>query len=168
MKLQRHALTTSNSHEKLIHLKHENALLKSELKLLNPHSDISESHPAVLQLTLSLKMLSDKLSLTEDALPERTTQLTHANAELTKATDAAEGAYALAAEGGRSTVRERDLEKQYNKMSILVVSEYADYVRSLYGRTSMSPRLPPNTSLSEAMSGIHETSLWSLGNCKPR
>ncbi|SJL12305.1 uncharacterized protein ARMOST_15728 [Armillaria ostoyae] len=171
VKLQRHALNTSNSHERLIQLERENALLKSELGVLraNPHSDTSESHPAVLQsheLTLSLRRLSDKLSLTEDALLERTTQVAVANAELAKAKDAAEGAYALAARiRGREEegkVRERDLEKQlreaqeHNKMSDLVVSEYADYVRSLDGRTSMSPRLPPNTSLSEAKSGIHK------------
>ncbi|PBK78883.1 hypothetical protein ARMSODRAFT_1078347 [Armillaria solidipes] len=171
VKLQRHALNTSNSHERLIQLERENALLKSELSVLraNPHSDASESHPAVLQsqeLTLSLRRLSDKLSLTEDALLERTTQVTEANAELAKAKDAAEGAYALAARiRGREEevkVRERDLEKrlreaqEHSKMSDLVVSEYADYVRSLDGRTSMSPRLPPNTSLSEAKSGIHK------------
>ncbi|KAK0439583.1 hypothetical protein EV421DRAFT_1737747 [Armillaria borealis] len=171
VKLQRHALNTSNSHERLIQLERENALLKSELSVLraNPHSDTSESHPAVLQsqeLTLALRRLSDKLSLTEDALLERTTQVAEANAELAKAKDAAEGAYALAARiRGREEegkVRERDLEKQlreaqeHSKMSDLVVSEYADYVRSLDGRTSMSPRLPPNTSLSEAKSGIHK------------
>ncbi|KAK0211311.1 hypothetical protein DFS33DRAFT_1484239 [Desarmillaria ectypa] len=171
VKLQRHALNTSNSHEKLIQLERENAVLKSELGVLraNSHSDTSESHPAVHQsqeLTLSLRRLSDKLSLTEDALLERTTRLAHANAEVTKAKDAAEGAYALAARiRGReeeSKVRERDLEKQlreaqeHSKMSDLAVSEYADYVRSLGGRTSMSPRLPPNTSLSEAKSGIHK------------
>ncbi|KAK0463491.1 uncharacterized protein EV420DRAFT_1760786 [Desarmillaria tabescens] len=171
VKLQRQALNTSNSHERLIQLERENAVLRSELSVLraNPHPDTSESHPAVLQsqeLTLSLRRLSDKLSLTEDALLERTTELAHANAELTKAKDAAEGAYALAArirgreEDGK--VRERDLEKQlrealeHNKMSDLVVNEYADYVRSLDGKTSMSPRLPPNTSLSEAKSGIHK------------
>ncbi|KAK0196455.1 hypothetical protein F5146DRAFT_922148 [Armillaria mellea] len=171
VKLQRHALNTSNSHERLIQLERENALLKSELSVLraNPHSDNSESHPAVLQsqeLTLSLRRLSDKLSLTEDALLERTTQLAEVNAELAKAKDAAEGAYALAARiRGREEegkVRERDLEKQlreaqeHNKMSDLVVNEYADYVRSLDGKTSMSPRLPPNTSLSEAKSGVHK------------
>ncbi|KAK0242205.1 hypothetical protein EDD85DRAFT_279894 [Armillaria nabsnona] len=48
LKLQRHALTTSNSHERLIQLEREDALLKSELSILrvNPHSDTSESHPA--------------------------------------------------------------------------------------------------------------------------
>ncbi len=153
-------------------MERENALLKSELSVLraNPHSDTFESHPAVLQsqeLTLSLRRLSDKLSLTEDALLERTTQVAEANAEFAKAKDAAEGAYALAARiRGREEegkIRERDLQKQlreaqeHSKMSDLVVSEYADYVRSLDGRTSdMSPRLPPNTSLSEAKSGIHK------------
>ncbi|KAK0496725.1 hypothetical protein EDD18DRAFT_174229 [Armillaria luteobubalina] len=171
VKLQRYALNTSNSHERLVQLERENALIKSELSVLraNPHSNNSESHPAVLQsqeLTLSLRRLSDKLSLTEDALLERTTQLAEANTELAKSKDAAEGAYALAARiRGREEegkVRERDLEKQLrevqeqNKMSDLVVREYADYVRSLDGRTSMSPRLPPNTSLSEAKSGIHK------------
>ncbi|KAK0482690.1 hypothetical protein IW261DRAFT_1396978 [Armillaria novae-zelandiae] len=171
VKLQRYALNTSNSHERLIQLERDNALLKSELNVLraNPHSDNSGSHPAVLQsqeLTLSLRRLSDKLSLTEDALLERTTQLAEANAELAKSKDAAEGAYALAARiRGREEegkIRERDLGKQlreaqeHSKMSDMVVSEYADYVRSLDGRTSMSPRLPPNTSLSEAKSGIHK------------
>ncbi len=103
MKLQQHALTTPNSHERLIQLERENALLKSELELtcIRIPPNLILQFSSHRKLTLSLKRLSDKLSLTEDTLLERTTQLTHANAELTKAKVAAEGAYALAArEGG--------------------------------------------------------------------
>ncbi|KAK0496732.1 hypothetical protein EDD18DRAFT_174457 [Armillaria luteobubalina] len=94
------------------------------------------------------------------------TQLVEANTELTKAKDAAEGAYALAARiRGREEedkIRERDLEKrlrevqEQNKMSDLVMSEYADDVRSLDGRMTMSLHLPPATSLFEAKFGIHK------------
>lgn len=160
MKLQRYSLDTSNVHNKLVNLERENALLRSELNVLraNPPPEASpKSHPAVLQtqqLTLSLRQLSDKLSLTENAHLERTTQLAHAQSEAAKAKLGEEGAYVLAVrargleEEGKA--RQRELEHKVRKseeavkMSDLVVNEYADLVRSLEGRSLKSP-LPPVT-----------------------
>lgn len=145
-------MDTSNAHERISQLEHQNALLVEELTVLrsNPRPDadvLAPSHPAVLQaqqLTLALRRLSDKLSLTEESLSTRTTELAHALSEGTKARHAMEGAYELSARTrGREEegkVRERELERKVRaaeeerKMSDLVVNEYADLVRSLEGR----------------------------------
>lgn len=100
-------------------------------------------------MTLSLRRLSEKLSLTEEALSERTAQLAHATGEAAKTKLAAEGAYELAArtrgreEAGK--VRESDLEwkvraaEEAVKMSDLVVNEYAHLVRSLEMKAGARP-----------------------------
>ncbi|KAF8163788.1 hypothetical protein B0H34DRAFT_837938 [Crassisporium funariophilum] len=147
VRFQRHSLDSAALHEHAIQLERENALLKVEIALLraNPHPDAApSSHPAVSQvqqLTLSLRRLSDKLSLTEEALLVRTTELAHANVELVKARLAADSAYEVGArvrgreEAGK--VRERDLEwrlkaaEEERNMSDVAVSEYANLVRSL-------------------------------------
>lgn len=141
--------------ERASYLERENDALKSELAILraNPHPDASpQAHPAVLQvqqLTLSLRRLSDKLSLTEDALLTRTTELTHAMGEATKAKHAAEGAYELAARtrGREEAGKVRELELEWKvkaaeesvRMSDLVVNEYADLVRALNAKTGKGP-----------------------------
>jgi hypothetical protein len=156
IKLQRHSLDTSNAHERITHLERENALLRSEITVLraNPHPDtFLQSHPISLQaqqLTLSLRRLSDKLSLTEDALQTRDVELAHARSELAKAKHTVEGAYELAARTrGREEegkFRERELEREVRaaeeerKMSDLVVNEYADLVRKLEGRPGIHSR----------------------------
>ncbi|KAG6872405.1 hypothetical protein C0995_009995, partial [Termitomyces sp. Mi166 len=147
VKLQRCSLESANAHDRATYLERENEVLRTELAILraNPHPDASpQAHPAVAQvqqLTLSLRKLSDKLSLTEAALLERTTQLSHTTAEAGKAKLTAEAAYELAArtrgreEAGK--LRELELEQKVKaaeeavKMSDLVVNEYADLVRSL-------------------------------------
>lgn len=140
-------MDAANNHDRVAHLERENEFLKSELAILraNPHPDSSpQAHPAALQvqqLTLSLRRLSDKLSLTEAALLERTTQLAHATGESAKAKLASDGAYELAARtrGREEAAKIREVELEWKvkaaeeavKMSDLVVNEYADLVRSL-------------------------------------
>jgi hypothetical protein len=148
-------LDRANAQDRALQLERENDALKSEIAILraNPHPDASpEAHPAALQvqqLTLSLRRLSDKLSLTENSLLTRTTELTYAVGEATKARLAADGAYELAArtrgreEAGK--VREVELEwkvkaaEEAVKMSDLVLNEYADLVRALEARAGRRP-----------------------------
>lgn len=118
------------------------------------------------------------MSLTEDALLERTTELAHVQAEAAKAKLAEDGAYALAASArGREEelkIRERELQMKLReageevRMSDLAVTEYADLVRVLEGRAPKSP--PPKSSppssassmstlvdgLSEGRAGLHK------------
>lgn len=167
----------ANAQDRVIQLERENDALKSEIAILraNPHPDASpQAHPAVLQvqqLTLSLRRLSDKLSLTEDALLARTTELTHALGEATKAKLAAESAYELAArtrgreEAGK--VREVELEwkvkaaEEAAKMSDLVVNEYADLVRALNTKTGQGPT--KHSRSNSTSSAIEEDSTTNIG-----
>ncbi|KAF5390165.1 hypothetical protein D9757_002893 [Collybiopsis confluens] len=172
LKLQRFSLDSSNAQDRAAHLERENELLLSELAILraNPHPDSSSgSHPAVFQsqeLTLSLRRLSEKLSLTEQALLDRTVELTHVKSEVIKSRFAVEGAYALAARTkGREEegkVRERELERRVRelqeelKMEDLVVKEYADLVRSLEGRNNTELALS-NGSTVTLVDGVSES-----------
>ncbi|KAG6864679.1 hypothetical protein C0991_007921 [Blastosporella zonata] len=147
VKLQRHSLESAIAHDRVGYLERENDVFRAELAVLraHPHPDgAPQAHPAVAQaqqLTLSLRRLSDQLSLTEAALSERTTQLSHATAEVSKAKITAEAAYELAARtrGREEAGKLRELELEWKvkaaeesvKMSDLVVNEYADLVRSL-------------------------------------
>ncbi|KAF5378302.1 hypothetical protein D9615_008758 [Tricholomella constricta] len=84
---------------------------------------------------------SDKLSLAEEALLERTTELAQATEEAAKAKLTADSAYELAARtrGREEAGKLRELELEWKvkaaeetvKMSNLVVNEYAGLVRSL-------------------------------------
>ncbi|KAG5722257.1 hypothetical protein E4T56_gene9999 [Termitomyces sp. T112] len=147
VKLQRYSLESANAHDRAVYLERENEVLRTELAILraHPHPEaLPQAHPAVAQvqqLTLSLRKLSDKLSLTEAALLERTTQLSHVTAEASHAKLTAEAAYDLAARtrGREEAGLSRELELEHKvkaaeeavKMSDLVVNEYADLVRSL-------------------------------------
>ncbi|KAF9266056.1 hypothetical protein L218DRAFT_1075070 [Marasmius fiardii PR-910] len=173
VKLQRFSFDSSNAQDRIYLLERENEVLRHELDILrtNPHPDSTlESHPAAQrsqELTLTLRKLSDKLSLTEQALQSRTSELAHANSEVTKSRAAIEGAYALAAQiRGREEegkVRERDLERRImeaeeeTKMSDLVVNEYADLVRSLEGRRTDGP--PSNSSAGTMVDGLSQGKL---------
>ncbi|ESK82831.1 hypothetical protein Moror_12254 [Moniliophthora roreri MCA 2997] len=171
VKLQRFSFDTSTTQDRLVHLERENELLRHEISNLraNPHPDtLSESHPAVqqsAQLTLALRRLSDKLTITEEALLTRTTELVSATHEATKCRAAMEGAYALSAQmRGReeeAKIRERELEMQLRKareeakMSDIVVKEYADLVRSLDAKS----RNPSGTSNDQLADGLSEGKL---------
>ena len=150
LKLQRQSLDATRAHDRLSILERENDVLRKEIVVLraHPHPDASpDAHPAVSQvkqLSLSLRQLSDKLSLTEEALLARTTDLAHAFSKAKKAMLATESARELVIRMHRrqeeDMAREREVrlklrtaEEQIN-MSDLVVKEYADLVRSLEGK----------------------------------
>ena len=119
MKLQRHSLDTARTHERAVHLERENDLLKAELAVLraSPHPDsTSASQTHVQELTLSLRKLSQKMSLTEEKLLQSTTAIVSAQADSMKARAALEAAYELGAR----------------------VSEYAALVRGMEARNKSS------------------------------
>ena len=99
------------------------------------------------QLTLSLRRLSEKLTLTEDALSSKTAELAQANADLLKARLAVENAYELAARvrGREEAVLIREAELQWRlrsaeeekMMSLITVGEYANLVRSMESRMGL-------------------------------
>lgn len=151
MKLQRHSLDTARTHERAVHLERENDLLKAELAVLraSPHPDsTSASQTHVQELTLSLRKLSQKMSLTEEKLLQSTTAIVSAQADSMKARAALEAAYELGARvrGREETgkAKERDLEWQIRKleeqlkMSDVVVGEYAALVRGMEARNKSS------------------------------
>jgi hypothetical protein len=101
----------------------------------------------VQQLTLSLRRLSEKLTLTEDALSSKTADLAQANADLLKARLAVENAYEVAARvrGREEAVLIRETELQWRlksaeeqkMISLVAVGEYANLVRSMEARMGM-------------------------------
>ncbi|KIM36433.1 hypothetical protein M413DRAFT_31670 [Hebeloma cylindrosporum] len=158
VKLQRHSLDNVRVHERAVHLERENDLLRAELAVLraNPHTNVaSEAQTQVQELTLSLRRLSHKLSLTEEFLFAKTTQLIHAHAEAVTAKANADKAYELGArmrgreEAGK--VRERNLERKVMqleedlKMAHVVMGEYADLVRDMEAKSSQSGHDAPQT-----------------------
>ena len=132
-------------------MERENDLLRAELAVLraNPHTNSSsEAQSQVQELTLSLRRLSHKLSLTEEFLFAKTNELIHAHAESVTAKANADNAYELGArvrgreEAGK--VRERDLERKVVqleedlKMADVVMKEYAALVRGMEAKSSES------------------------------
>ncbi|KAM6500160.1 hypothetical protein JOM56_003174, partial [Amanita muscaria] len=154
IKLQRHSLDSASAHDRLSLLERENDVLRKEIAVLRayPHPDASQdSHPAVSQvrqLTLSLRILSDKLSQTEETLLTRTTALVDASNEAKKAKYAADGAYQLAARVRRrdegEMAKERELQRKLKAteeklaMTDLAVKEYAGLVRTLENKLAAS------------------------------
>ena len=139
-------------------LEHENAAMRVELAALRAHPD-STPHPAELQLpelTLALRRASDKLTLAEDALHERTAQFVDMQGAASRAHHAAENAFGVAA-GARAReeealVRERGLMLQLRvaeeegRMLDRAVREYANLVRALERRQSLpSSSSPPSS-----------------------
>ncbi|KAJ7202278.1 hypothetical protein GGX14DRAFT_654078 [Mycena pura] len=172
IKLQRHALDTSTLSDRIAQLESEKAVLTSELAILRDNPAPSPSSPSadtVAELTLSLRRLNAKLSLTEAALEEHTRALAETTALATRNTHAANEAYALAArargreEEGRQ--REAALEravaqaKEETRLSDRVVEEYAALVRTLDGR---SP--PPSATGWAADTGDNPTGTEDGGN----
>ncbi|PPQ82812.1 hypothetical protein CVT25_009190 [Psilocybe cyanescens] len=152
VKLQRHSLDAVRTHERAVHLERENDMLKAELAILRAHphpngqASTTESQNQVQELTLSLRRLSHKLSLTEEALLAAHIGLANAHAATTKAAANADNAYELGARvRGREEeglIRQRDLEckikklEEELKMSDGVVQEYASLVRSMEAQSS--------------------------------
>jgi len=163
VKLQRYSLDRATTHERAVILERENVWLKAEIAILraNPSGSSSTSSNStveqVQQLTLSLRRLSEKLNLTEDALSSKTTEIVQVDAELMKARLVAEGAYELGARvRGReeaAKIREHELEwrlksvEEEKKVSEIAVGEYANLVRSMEARMglgSTSTLVSPN------------------------
>ncbi|KZT09677.1 uncharacterized protein LAESUDRAFT_741912 [Laetiporus sulphureus 93-53] len=151
LRLQRHSVETSHVIERAHILEKENTQLKEELAVLRAHPDTTP-HPATFQvqeLTLAHRRLSDKLTLTEESLLFRTTELAHARSDLAKARHNVDGAEALASrtrnELKEAQARGRELERraraaeEERRLADLVVHEYADLVRTLEGRPRISP-----------------------------
>ena len=138
-------------------LEHENAATRAELAVLRAHPDTTP-HPAELQLqelTLALRCSSDKLTLAEDALRTRTSNLANVQGAAARADHAAENAFTLAA-GARAReedamARERALMlrlrvvEEEGRMMDHTVQEYADLVRGLERRQGL-PSSPPHGS----------------------
>ncbi|KAG9318930.1 hypothetical protein JVU11DRAFT_1043 [Chiua virens] len=167
--LQRHSLESSRLHEHAAALEQENARLAHEIQTLHAHPD-TPPHPAVAQvqeLSLALRRVSEKIALTENTLFQRTSELTEARSELSRARHAADGAFELVARmrarEEASKARERELElmarasDQERKMIDLVVQEYADLVRNLEGRKSLNsyPLLTLVDNLQDGKSTLH-------------
>lgn len=150
VKLQRYSLDRANTHERAVILERENDWLKAELAILRANPTPSPSNSSieqVQQLTLSLRRLSEKLTLTEDALSSKTAELAQANADLLKARLATENAYELAARvrGREEAVLIRETELQWRlksaeeekMISLVAVGEYANLVRSMEARMGL-------------------------------
>lgn len=129
-------------------LKRENELLKTELAVLRATptpADASFASQALIQeLTLSLRKLSHKLTLTEEALLAKTEALITAQADLTKAQIGLEVVYELGAElrsrEDVEKVRVKELElkimqlEEAARMSDVAIAEYAKLVRDMEAR----------------------------------
>ena len=150
VKLQRYSLDKANTHERATILERENDWLKDEIAILRANPTLSPSNSSVeqvQQLTLSLRRLSEKLTLSEDALSGKTAELAQANADLLKARLAAENAYGLAARArGReeaALIRETELQwrlksaEEEKTISLVAVGEYANLVRSMEARMGL-------------------------------
>jgi len=143
-------------------------VLKAEIAILraNPLSSSQSNANAesqVQELTLSLRRLSQKLTLTEESLLATQTQLALAQTESKNAKENANNAYELGARvRGREEeglARERALEmkvrklEQELKMSDGVVKEYAALVRDMQARSNPHdhdiPSLPTNINLAD-------------------
>lgn len=146
MRRQRDSLDTARSHERAVHLQAENDLLKIELAILRANPVPShKSEAPIRELTLSLRKLSLKLSLTEEALLERTKALLNAQADVTKGQVVLNAANDLAAElqtreeAERARVKDLVLkikkQEEELRMSNHVIEEYAKLVRELEVRS---------------------------------
>ncbi|KAL0946430.1 hypothetical protein HGRIS_012653 [Hohenbuehelia grisea] len=171
VKLQRHTLQNSQEAERVQLLEYENGLLRTEVESLRLAELPDSQQQQIHQMTLSMRVLSSKLSLTEDALLARTTELAEATSASDKATAQAASAYALAAQvryrEEEVKVRERELERRLlaaeeeRKMAELAVSEYADFVRSLETRPEPG-KSPPSLALQASSSSGSNSSQTTL------
>lgn len=156
--LQHQALDISTFSARCTALEQENAILRAEVALLrstpesSSTSSLSNNNLAVSELTLALRRVSEQLDQAEEALREHTEQLGKSNlvrARLKVELERAEQDVTMIREREEETKKEcrrwkAELEKKEEelKMVDLVVREYADLVRTLEGRTSVSSQYP--------------------------
>ena len=159
LKLQKHSLEAAQALERLRVVERENTRLKEEVVVLrdNPDSTPTETAFQIPELTLALRRLSDKLTVVEETLLERTKEVVDARSELATAQHEIEAARALAAEARareeEGLARERELERKVRvteeerRMADLVVQEYAALVRKLEGRPKAPSTPTPASSI---------------------
>ena len=139
----------------------------------------SQSSRQVTDLSLALRRASDKISLTEEALLKKTTELTHCISENHKLQFQLKAALAsvdsLRRAGHEPTSREIELERRCKaaeeeaRMADTVVMEYADLVRSLEQRLSQmdSTKFDPGHDVTNVSNGDGHNSTYSNGTAKP-
>ncbi|KAF8516934.1 hypothetical protein BU17DRAFT_92308 [Hysterangium stoloniferum] len=148
LQLQRARLEANDTSARCKSLEADNDRLKHEVAFLRANVEPSHTPRQVTELSLALRHVSDKLSITENNLQERTLELTnavsdkdHVQAELNIAR-AERDKLRLTADDGH--FRECQLRAQCRaaeeeaRMADVVVMEYADLVRSLEFRLSHS------------------------------
>ena len=148
VKLLRHSLSTSRALERAHALEHENSVLHNELRILRSdwsNESAETDRQSINQLTLSLRTLNEKLTSTEILLANRTAELTHALGELQRSRIAADSTRQLLAcarsreEALRSQERELEFKvraaEERAKTTERTIEEYANFVRTLEGRT---------------------------------
>lgn len=164
VQLRRQNSEANRAQERALSLEQENEELRTEIDTLRTNSDPDTSldtHPATLksqQMTVLLRQANEKITALEDALHFRATELVQSTSEATKAKNAAEGAYELAArlrareEEAYSNQRALELKIRHlegeKKMGELVIVEYAALVRSL--ETKLGSRNAPRPSQSSS------------------
>jgi len=137
-------------------LEYENAAARAELAALRAHPDTTP-HPAELQLpelSLALRSANEKLTLAENDLHTRSSQLADVQGAAARAHHAAENAFALVAD---ARAREEDIMareralilrlrvvEEEGKMMDRAVREYADLVRGLERRQGLPSSPPPS------------------------
>lgn len=144
-------------------MEYQNGVLEGELIALRANPDTTASTAAssqVAELTLALRKLSDKLTLTEEMLLSRTSELVDTRSELARLQYELDNVHALAVEARAreqaASEQEREIERKLHaseeerRMAELVIQEYADLVRNLEGRkksiSSLTSPTPPEAS----------------------
>ncbi|TDL27319.1 hypothetical protein BD410DRAFT_782408 [Rickenella mellea] len=146
VKLQRQSLEYSNALNQANILHSENERLRKEVQVLRTHPDTTPHGDAlqVQELTLALRRLSEKLTLTENTLLQRTSELRHALREKRVAEHSEREAHHFASRLKENELegrqRERELAQllgdteEAKKRADGVVKEYAELVKSMEGR----------------------------------
>ncbi|KIJ44251.1 hypothetical protein M422DRAFT_168269 [Sphaerobolus stellatus SS14] len=158
IQLQRARLEASEASAQARILEAENDRLKREVTYLRENVEPSQTSRQVTELSLALRRVSDKISLIEDALLKKTTELTHCisdkhklKVELKAALSSLE---AIRRTQDEAAFREIELERrckaaeEETHMTDLVIMEYADLVRSLEQKlaTKQTPDAAAETS----------------------
>ncbi|KDR69196.1 hypothetical protein GALMADRAFT_128644, partial [Galerina marginata CBS 339.88] len=169
LKLQHHALASARTHERAGVLERENEVLRGEVRVLRAYplassslapslapsslsllgtstspSGSTNTDTQIQELTLSLRRLSHKLSLTESTVLSLHTTLATTQSSLLRASTSTQAAYALGAkirgreEDALGRVRELEEEKRALEGRLGreegVVRAYAEMVRGMEGR----------------------------------
>ena len=148
LQLQRAHLEATDASTRCKSAEADNTRLKHEIAILRANPDTTSTSLQVSELSLALRRVSDQLSLTEEILLQRTTDLAHTSSEKARLQLEAKIAHAQMDKARHqeeeARVQVRELEgmcraaKEETRMADVVVVEYADLVRSLEGRCAKS------------------------------